>query len=72
MKQFLILTLVMLLSLSQQVLAQGSEVVMADAMRSSGKIYVVVAVMLIILLGMIAYIVKLDQKISRFEQEFEG
>jgi hypothetical protein len=41
---------------------------MADLMRSNGKIYVVVAVMLTILLGLIFYVIRLDRKISRLEK----
>jgi CcmD family protein len=42
---------------------------MADAMRSDGKIYVVVAVCLIILAGLFLYVWKLDRKISKLEKE---
>jgi CcmD family protein len=38
-------------------------------MRSNGKIYVVVAVVLIILIGLLLYLVRLDRKISRLEKE---
>lgn len=41
----------------------------AFEMRSNGKIYVVVAVVLIILFGLLAYLVRLDRKISKFEKE---
>ncbi len=41
---------------------------MADAMRSNGKIYVVIAVILTILTGLILYLVRLDRKISKLEQ----
>ena len=46
-----------------------SNVQMADTMRSNGKIYVVVAVILTILAGLVLYIVRLDKKISRLEKE---
>lgn len=46
--------------------AQGAE--MADTFRSEGKIYVVVAIVLIVLTGLIAYLFLLDRKISRLEQ----
>ncbi len=42
---------------------------MADQMRSNGKIYVVVAVVLTIFAGIILYLVRLDRKISRLEKE---
>jgi len=49
--------------------SQGNETVeMADKMRSEGKIYVVIAVILTILTGLILYLVRLDRKISRLEQ----
>ena len=44
------------------------DVEMADTMRSNGKIYVVIAVMLTILLGLVLYVVRLDRKISRLEK----
>jgi hypothetical protein len=37
-------------------------------MRSEGKIYVVMAVAITIMAGLIVYIVRLDRKISRFEK----
>lgn len=42
---------------------------MADTMRSNGKIYVVIAVILTILGGLIAYVVSLDRKISKMEKD---
>ena len=42
---------------------------MADAMRSNGKIYVVVAVCLTILLGLFLYVFLIDKKISKLEKE---
>jgi hypothetical protein len=42
---------------------------MADAMRSNGKIYVVIAVILIILFGLILYVFRLDKKIGKLERE---
>jgi tetrahydromethanopterin S-methyltransferase subunit D len=41
---------------------------MADVMRSNGKIYVVVAVCLTILVGLFIYVFLLDRKISRLEK----
>jgi len=38
-------------------------------MRSNGRIYVVVAVMLTILAGLILYVVRLDKKITKLEKE---
>ena len=41
---------------------------MADTMRSNGKIYVVVAVCLTILLGLIGYVFVIDRKLSKMEK----
>ncbi len=42
---------------------------MADLMRSNGKIYVVVAVCLTILVGLFLYVFMVDRKMSRIEKE---
>jgi hypothetical protein len=47
---------------------QPGQVEMADGMRQSGKIYVVIAVILTILAGLIFYLVRLDRKITRLEK----
>jgi len=41
---------------------------MADTMRSNGKIYVVVAVILTIFAGIIIYLIRLDRKMTRLEK----
>lgn len=51
--------------------AQQQEVEMADVMRSNGKIYVVVAIILIVLIGLFVYLFALDKKISRFERKLD-
>jgi K+-transporting ATPase A subunit len=48
----------------------GESVEMADALRASGKIYVVVLVVTVILLGLILYLIRLDKKVSRLEKDF--
>ena len=50
--------------------AQSGNVEMADSMRSNGRIYVVVAVILAIFAGIIFYLVRLDRKISKLENKF--
>lgn len=47
----------------------AAKVEMADGMRSNGKIYVVIAVILTILAGLIFYVARLDRKITKFEKE---
>jgi len=46
----------------------AQDVTMADTMKSNGKIYVVIAVMLTILLGIVLYLVRLDRKITKLEK----
>ena len=41
---------------------------MADGLRSSGKIYVVVAVLMTVLTGLFIYLITLDRKITRLEK----
>ncbi|OYZ01492.1 MAG: hypothetical protein B7Y37_06550 [Sphingobacteriia bacterium 28-36-52] len=38
-------------------------------MRSNGKIFVVMAVVLTILIGLFAYLISIDKKITRLEKE---
>lgn len=40
-----------------------------DVMRSNGKIYVVVAVCLTILIGLFLYVFSIDRKLSKLEKE---
>lgn len=47
----------------------GQPIEMATGMRSSGKIYVVVAVLSMVLIGLIIYLFTLDRKISKLEKE---
>ncbi|HEV7621785.1 MAG TPA: CcmD family protein [Flavisolibacter sp.] len=64
------LSLLLLLILNDFVFAQDSanNAEMADTMRSNGKIYVVVAVILTIFAGIIIYLIRLDRKISKLEK----
>jgi len=42
---------------------------MAEGMRANGKIYVVVAVVVTILIGLFIYLISVDRKLSRIEKE---
>ena len=64
-----IITLLMLLFISCSTFAQNEQPQMADAMRSNGKIYVVVVVCLLILIGLIGYVFRIDRKLTRLEQK---
>lgn len=71
---------ILLLVFSLSVLAQektpvtdadygNSTVDMADVMRSNGKIYVLVGIILIIFSGITVYLISTDRKISKLEKE---
>ena len=64
---FLIAILISVATFSQD--TTDKTVGMADEMRSNGRIYVVVAVMLTILAGLIFYVARLDRKISKLEKK---
>lgn len=64
-------TVSLLLLLMISINLQAQETVVEDTaslMRSNGKIYVVVAVVVTILLGLFAYVFNLDRKISKLEK----
>lgn len=64
-----IITLLTLLFISFSTFAQTEQPQMADAMRSNGKIYVVVVVCLLILFGLIGYVLRIDRKLTKLEQK---
>ncbi len=45
-----------------------SDVAIADGLRSSGMIYVVVGVMVIIFIGLLFYLYSMDKRISKIEK----
>lgn len=47
---------------------QNSRVEMADVMRSEGKIYVLVGIIVMIFAGIVVYIVHTDRKVARLEK----
>jgi uncharacterized integral membrane protein len=47
------------------------QVEMADAFRKDGKIYVVVAILGTVLVGLLAYAFTIDRKLSRLEKQIE-
>lgn len=62
-----IITILFSIIICNTVFAQDTPVEMADAMRSNGKIYIVVAVCLTILFGLFFYVNSIDRKISKLE-----
>ncbi|MDF2432350.1 MAG: hypothetical protein JWP44_1981 [Mucilaginibacter sp.] len=48
---------------------QNQQVEMADFMRSSGKIYVVIASIVIIFVGLAIYLFSIDKRLRKIEKE---
>tara|TARA_Y100000385_G_scaffold147312_1_gene152890 strand:- start:581 stop:739 length:159 start_codon:yes stop_codon:yes gene_type:complete len=46
----------------------ANNVEMADIMRSNGKIYVVVAVLAVIFIGLMGYLYRIDQRVKKLEK----
>lgn len=63
---FLLLSLLSLTSVFAQA---DQKVEMADTMRSSGKIYVVVAVIAVIFAGLAIYLFSIDRRLKKIEKE---
>lgn len=59
-----------LFTTSQFAYAQ-EKVEMAEGLRSSGKIYVVVAVLAVIFIGLLLFLISIDRKVSRLEKEHQ-
>ena len=63
------LILLLLCFVPSLLFAQDQAVEMADVMRSNGKIYVVVAVVVVIFIGIALYLFRLERKMDRLERE---
>jgi CcmD family protein len=63
---FLMITL---LSCTAVFAQQTQSVDMADAMRRSGKIYVVIATIVIIFAGLAVYLFMIDRRLKKIEKE---
>jgi hypothetical protein len=59
---------ILLLLLSFAASAQASDIEMADQFRADGKIYVVIAVVSVVLIGLFAYLFRLESKVSALEK----
>ena len=61
----------LLVATSTSAVAQQTDSVdMADKFRADGKIYVVITVVAIILIGLLVYLISLDKKIGKMEKEY--
>ena len=63
-----LITLLFLVSVSGIASAQTNDVEMADVMRGNGKIYVVITVVSVILLGFLIALINLDRKVKKLEK----
>ena len=70
LKRILVLVLI-LFSVSAFAQNANAPIEMADGLRQSGKIYVVVTVLAVIFTGIVTYLIILDRKISRLEKEIK-
>ena len=68
-RKLFVVILLLLINFLTQAQNTTDSVDMADTMRSNGKIYVVIAVILIIFAGIIIYLIRLDRKMTRIEKE---
>jgi uncharacterized membrane protein len=59
--------LIVMFTILDTPILSAQEVEMADTMRSEGKIYVIVAIILIVLTGLIGYLFRLDRKVKQLE-----
>ncbi len=63
--------LLMMLSISTAFAQSAEAPEMADALRANGKIYVVAAVVGLIVAGLLLYLITLDRKVSKLEQQIK-
>jgi hypothetical protein len=66
--KYLITLLLSILFTTQGIAQQKNVVEMADVMRSNGKIYVVVAVLATIFIGLMIYLIRIDKKVQKLEE----
>lgn len=69
---FLVTCLIITVFVHAQDSLQKEKPQMAGLMRSNGKIYVVVAVLVIILAGLFVYLINLDRRIDHLEKNIKS
>lgn len=67
MKKFALLLIALISSIN--LFAQDNGIEMADALYSNGKIYVVVICVVIILVGLLAYLFAMDRRLKKLEKK---
>lgn len=66
--KYLIILLLSIVFTTQGIAQQNNVIEMADVMRSNGKIYVVVAVLATIFIGLMIYLIRIDKKVQKLEE----
>lgn len=66
------ITVVLLLALANQTMAQATDVEMAETLRSNGKIYVVVTILCVVLAALLIYLFSIDRKVKKLEDRFKN
>ena len=66
MRNFLLTLVALMIGLSA---SAQDKVEMADGLRAEGKIYVVVAVMLVIFITVAIYLFTIDKKVTKLEKD---
>ena len=66
--KYLITLLLSIVFTTQGIVQQNNVVEMADVMRSNGKIYVVVAVLATIFIGLMIFLIRIDKKVQKLEE----
>jgi hypothetical protein len=64
--------LILFFFLFTSLFVNAQEPPMADGMRAEGKIYVVIAVMTTIFICVVAYLIIIDRKVKKLEDEFKN
>jgi hypothetical protein len=67
-----IFSLLVLLLTYTAIFAQPTDVEMADTMRSSGKIYVVIATIAIIFTGLAIFLFAIERRVKKLEDQNKG
>jgi CcmD family protein len=65
----IVFTLTFLFMAFCSIAQEAEKVEMADGLRSSGKIYVVVGVIAVIFLGIATYLIYMERRLSKLEKE---
>ncbi|MEO8148427.1 MAG: CcmD family protein [Bacteroidia bacterium] len=67
----ILFSIIIVIIINLQSIAQTSQPQMADAFYANGKIYVVVGVLSIVLIGIVLYLFALDRKLTAIEKRLK-